>query len=83
MRKLKKQAEDAKARKALAKKEKGWVGGSTVPREVTLPTNAKVDEREDAPIKTSSMIDTTGKGAKQNSINKGRVVGGFDFEELD
>ena len=33
MRKLKKQAEEAKQRKVQAKKEKGWVGGSTVPRE--------------------------------------------------
>ena len=42
MRKLKKQADEAKQRKTLAKKEKGWVGGSTIPREVVLPLATKV-----------------------------------------
>ena len=36
MRKLKKQAEDAKQRKAQVKKEKSWVGASTIPRETTM-----------------------------------------------
>jgi len=38
MRKLKKQAEDTRARKAQTKKEKGWVGGSTVPRDISTST---------------------------------------------
>lgn len=70
MRKLKKQAEDAKARKIQVKKDKGWVGGSTIPREVpsTKTSSSK-----------TTMIDTSG-GKQQQSD---RVVGGFDFEALD
>ena len=51
MLKLKKQAEETKARKAQAKREKGWVGGSTTPKEVI--TSPKV-----------TMINTTKGGAK-------------------
>ena len=66
------------------KKEKGWVGGSTVPREVTMPATAKATaERQPETAASSTLIDTSGKGGKRNSINRGRVVGGFDFEELD
>lgn len=43
MLKLKKQAEETKARKAFAKREKGWVGGSTTPREVVKPKTTKID----------------------------------------
>ena len=52
MLKLKKQAEETKARKAHAKREKGWVGGSTTPREVLTPTTTS---------KKTVMIDTTDK----------------------
>jgi len=37
MRKLKKQDDEAKKRKEMAKKEKSWVGGSTTPRDVVSP----------------------------------------------
>lgn len=48
MMKLKRQAEEAKLRKQLAKKEKGWIGGSTTPREVVSPVQT-----------TSSKVKTT------------------------
>ena len=48
MMKLKRQAEDAKLRKKMAKKEKGWVGGSTTPRESVSPV-----------VTTSSKVKTT------------------------
>ena len=82
MRKLKKQADEAKQRKALAKKEKGWVGGSTIPREVVLPLATKVSPKAAAAGKSSDtvMIDTTGKS---NSTTNRQHISSFDFEELD
>ena len=82
MRKLKKQAEDAKQRKTLAKKEKGWVGGSTIPREVVLPVATKISPKAAAAAGKSNgtvMIDTTGKA---NSSNR-QHISSFNFEELD
>ena len=83
MRKLKKQAEEAKQRKTLAKKEKGWVGGSTIPREAVLPVRTKISPKAVAAAGKSNdtvMIDTTGKS---NSSTNRQHISSFDFEELD
>ena len=69
MRKLKKQAEQTKIRKEQIKKEKGWVGGSTTPRD-SSQRNSRATSPETGPV----LIDTSGRI---------KMKAGFDFEALD
>ena len=74
MMKLKKQQEALKKRKAQEKREKGWIGGSTTPRETT-PTGSFVEEGAPDTI----QIDTTGRGRTSGKPS----IESFNFESLD
>ena len=63
----------------MTKKEKGWVGGSTIPREAVLPVATKISPKAAGASGNTVMIDTTGKRKSKND----QVTGGINFEELD